>query len=88
MDDNKALDVMVRKIITAIKKLRDNSSDQSFKSVCYGKDEKGNYKIVYEGRLRSVQNSLPCEITSGTLVWVKIPCGQLKDMHICGLRYK
>lgn len=62
--------------------------DKTFPAVVYGKDEKGKYQIPYEGRLKSIHNALPCELKMGQLVWVKIPEGKLKDMHICGLRYK
>lgn len=82
---------MTTRIIQAIieivdKKIRHLSYDKTFPSVVYEKDDKGKHKIAYEGRLRSVSNALPIEIDIGTLVWVKIPNGNLKNMHICGVR--
>lgn len=59
--------------------------DKTFPTVIWGK-ENGRYQISYEGRLRNIPNALPGELKTGTLVWVKIPNGKLKDMHICGVR--
>ena len=47
-----------------------------------------NYQIPYEGTLHSIPNALPCDLSIGQLVWVKIPSGELRNMHICGLRTK
>lgn len=89
MNENKALETIVDRVIQSInRKISTLPSDKTFPSVAYGKDENGKYKIVFEGRLRNVQNALPCELKTGELVWVKIPEGKLKDMHICGLRKK
>lgn len=60
--------------------------DKTIPTVSYGKNSDGTYKIVYEDRLRNVPNALPCDLPAGTLVWLKIPNGKRKDMHICGLR--
>lgn len=59
--------------------------DKTFPSVVWEKENE-RYQISYEGRLRSIPNALPGELKAGTLVWVKIPNGKLKDMHICGIR--
>ena len=62
--------------------------DKTFSSVVYGKTEDGKYQIPYEGRLRNVHNALPCDLKKGQAVWVKIPNGRLRTMHICGLADK
>lgn len=88
-NESNAITSIINKVTDAINgKISNLSYDKTFPTVSYGKDENGKYKIVYEGRLRSVQNALPCEIATGSLVWVKIPCGKLREMHICGLRRK
>lgn len=83
---------MTKELLNAINIMLETSKshdDKTFSSVIYGKDAKTEkYQIVYEGRLRNIQNSLPCELKIGQLVWVKIPYGRLRDMHICGLRHK
>lgn len=82
---------MTKQLLDAITEIMNRAKmpcDKTFPTVAYGKDEKGKYNIVFEDRLRSVDNALPCDIPMAALVWVKIPNGKLKDMHICGLRNK
>ena len=50
------------------------------------KDEKGKYLIPFEGRLRPVASGLTEELKEGQWVWVKIPNGKLREMHICNIR--
>ena len=88
-NESKAIEIIVNKIINAVnEKFKKQSYDKTFPSVVYGKDENGKYQIPYESRLRSIPNAIPCELQKGQLVWVKIPNGKLREMHICGLRYK
>lgn len=61
--------------------------DRTFPSVIWNK-ENGKYQIAMENRLYTVPNALGTDLSIGTLVWVKIPCGKLREMHICGIRYK
>ena len=60
--------------------------DKTFPAVVYGKDEKGKYLIPFEGRRRSVASGLTEELKEGQWVWVKIPNGKLREMHICNIR--
>ena len=88
-DNSKAMDVIVNKVIKSISEtLNKQPYDKTFTSVVYGKTEDGKYQIPYEGRLRNVQNALPCDLKNGQTVWVKIPNGKLREMHICGLKNK
>jgi hypothetical protein len=72
------------KILINSRKCRE---DKTFPAVIHGKDG-SNYQIPYEGILHSIPNALPCDLSIGQLVWVKIPSGELRNMHICGLRTK
>ena len=39
------------------------------------------------GAERKVKCSIPnAALKTGQYVWVKVPCGRLEDMHICGLK--
>ena len=62
--------------------------DKTFPSVIYGKNGDGTYKIVREGILYDVPNSLGIELKKGQSIWVTMPCGtkKLKDMYISGVR--
>lgn len=60
-------------------------SDRTFSAVVYEKDIDGKYKIPFEGRLRSIANGTGLALSPGQLVWVKIPEGKLREMHIHSL---
>lgn len=82
---------MTEQIIDSIikivsEKIKQSPHDKTFPAVVYGKDEKGKYLIPYEGRLRAISSGLTEEIQNGQKVWVKIPCGVLREMHICNIR--
>lgn len=88
-DKDASINTMVNKIISAIDNInRKLSFDKTFPSIVWGKQ--GNkYKISYENRLYSVSSALGgVELDIGTSVWVKIPNGKLREMHICGIRNK
>ena len=72
------------KILINSRKCRE---DKTFPAVVHGKDN-DKYQIPYEGTLHSIPNALPCNLSIGQAVWVKIPSGELRNMHICGLRLK
>lgn len=67
------------------KKISSLPYNSTFPSVIYGK-ENGKYKIVYEGNLHLVENSLPINLSVGDLVWVDMPNGNIKNMRISGIR--
>ena len=62
--------------------------DKTFKSVVWDKNDNGTYQISYLGQKYNVPNALGTELQLGQSVWVKIPNGILRHMHICGLAFK
>lgn len=72
--------------INTVVKKSEKVSDRTFSAVVYEIDTDGKYKIPYEGRLRSIANGTGQSLFVGQKVWVKIPNGKLREMHICGIR--
>lgn len=64
------------------------TSDKTFKSTIWGKNDDGTYQISYLGQLYNVYNALGTDLELGQSVWVKIPSGIFRDMHISGVNYK
>ena len=88
-ENNKALDVLVNKIVSIIEnKNQKLKYDKTFKSTIWGKNEDGTYQISYMNQLYNVYNALGTDLELGQSVWVKIPSGIFRNMHICGLNYK
>ncbi len=87
-ETNKALDVITDKIISTVNsKISRLGYDQTFPSVIYGISKNGEYTIIKAGQKYDVKCAMPItDLKIGTNVWVRIPCGRLHDMHICGLR--
>ena len=87
--NNKALDILINKIISIIdKKTEKLKYDKTFKSTIWGKNDDGTYKISYKNQLYTIYNALGTELNLGQSVWVKIPGGIFRNMHICGVNYK
>lgn len=63
-------------------------ADHSFKSVVWGKNSDGTYQISYLGQKYNVPNAMGTELELGQSVWVKIPNGILRHMHIYGIAPK
>ncbi len=80
-------------ILKAIKLALDKEKDRlyydkTFPSVVCQIKGNGVYTIIKAGQKYDVKCAIPnIDILSGANVWVRIPCGRLHDMHICGLRY-
>lgn len=70
------------------RQLRNLKYDKTFKSTIWKKNDDGTYQISYKSQLYNVFNTLETDLKLGQSVWVKIPCGVLRDMHICGINYK
>ena len=88
-ENNKAVDILVKKIVSIVEKKNGNLQyDKSFKSTVWGKNEDGTYQISYLGQLYNVYNALGTDLKLGESVWVKIPGGIFRNMHICGVNYK
>lgn len=67
------------------KRLDDIKFDKTFKSTVWAVNSDGTYKINYLGQQYDVYNALDTELKPGQSVWIKIPCGIMKNMHICGI---
>lgn len=80
----------VIKIINTIldERLKKLKYDKTFKSTIWGKNEDGTYQISYMNQLYNVYNALGTDLELGQSVWVKIPSGIFRNMHICGVNYK
>ena len=88
-ENDKAIDILVNKILSAIKtREKFLKYDKTFKSTIWGKNNDGSYKISYMNQPYDVYNALGTDLNLGQSVWVKIPCGIFRDMHICGINYK
>ena len=69
-------------------RLKSMKFDKTFKSTVWHKNEDGTYQINYMGQLYNVYNALGTDLPLGQSVWVKIPSGIFRNMHICGVNYK
>ena len=88
-ENNKALDMLVNKIVSIIEHKNENLKfDKTFKSTIWGKNEDGTYQISYKNQLYNVYNALGTDLPLGQSVWVKIPSGIFRNIHICGVNYK
>ena len=59
--------------------------DKTFKATIWKINTDGTYQINYKGQIYSVPNALGTTLSLGQSVWVKIPSGILREMHICGI---
>ena len=88
-ENTTALDMLVNKIVSIVEnKNQKLKYDKTFKSTIWGKNEDGTYQISYMNQLYNVYNALGTDLELGQSVWVKIPSGIFRNMHICGLNYK
>ena len=88
-ENSKALDVLVNKISSIIEeKNKKLKYDKTFKATIWKINADGTYQISYMNQLYNVPNALGTELELGQSVWVKIPCGIFRNMHICGVNYK
>ena len=88
-ENNKALDMLVNKIVSIIEHKNEKLKfDKTFKSTIWGKNEDGTYQISYKNQLYNVYNALGTDLPLGQSVWVKIPSGIFRNIHICGVNYK
>lgn len=69
-------------------KMKNMGFDKTFKSTIWNKNDDGTYQISYLGQVYNVYNTIPVDLELGQSVWVKIPCGILRNMHICGVNSK
>lgn len=79
-------DRILKSIKTLVLRFMDTACyDKTFPSVICDKSN-NKYTIIKDGQKYEVTNAINIDLNIGQLVWVKIPCGRLHCMHICGLR--
>lgn len=85
-EDVEAISILVKNIVKAIKNNNVNC-DRTYKSVVKSITPKGLYVILDDsGCERAVKCSIPnADLKVGKSVWVKVPCGKLNQIHICGV---
>lgn len=69
-------------------KIKRYKTDKTFASVIKQVNTDDTYTIIDEdGTERVIYSSVPSlDLQTKTKVWVKIPCGNINHMHICGIR--
>lgn len=82
-----AVEMLAEQIVKATQS-HTHAYDQTFSSVIKAVNNDGTYNIIDNG---GAERKLKCSALNtalkiGQYVWVKIPCGRLEDMHICGLK--
>lgn len=90
VDENKkALDILINKIVSIVESKNTKLKyDKTFKSTIWGINTDGTYQISYMNQIYNVPNALGTDLQLGQSVWVKIPSGIFREMHICGINYK
>lgn len=88
--DIQAVKLLVEQIVSAIKN-HEHNYDRTFLSVVKGITVKGtvNYYTIQDesGVDRKVKCAIPnISLTTGQSVWVKVPRGNLNEIHICGIK--
>ena len=85
-ENNKAINLLIEKIVSIVDtKISTLKFDKTFKSTVWGINSDGTYKISYKNQIYNVPNALGTELSLGQAVWVKIPCGIFRYIHICGI---
>ena len=88
-NNEKALDILVKKFSHMIdEKLPKHPPDHTFKSTVWGKNDDGTYVISYKNQKYNVHNALGTDLRIGQSVFVKIPGGVFRYMHISGLAFR
>lgn len=88
-ENEKALDMLINKIVSIAEQKNEKLKyDKTFKSTVWGKNDDGTYQISYKNQLYNVYNAFGTDLKLGQSVWVKIPSGIFRNMHICGINYK
>lgn len=69
-------------------RLKDLKFDKTFHTTVLEKDGDGFYTVHYLGQPYKIYNALGTDLAVGQTVWVKIPGGIFRNMHICGIYMK
>ncbi len=86
-DDVKVIDMLAKEMAKLIK-THEHKYDRTFVSAVKSINKDSTYTIMDDGGVdRKLKCSIPDAVLKiGQYVWVKIPCGRLEDMHICGVK--
>lgn len=83
-NENKALDILVNKIMSACESLiKKYKADHTFKTTIWKVNDDGTYQINYLGQTYNVPSAVG-SLKLGQQVWLKIPNGIFREMHIYG----
>ena len=88
-ENQNAVSILADTILQAVKNGTDLNFDTTFPTVVEGFcPQKKTYKIRdHSGAYRNIRCALPnVTLSTGKQVWVKIPSGNINEMHICGIR--
>ena len=86
MDENNIILLLWSKISNLIdEKSSKLKFDKTFKATIWKINTDGTYQINYKGQIYNVPNALGTTLSLGQSVWVKIPSGIFRNMHICGV---
>lgn len=79
-------DQIIKTIKYALDKAQKNN-DYTFKSIIKSVNTDGTYTIKDQSGIdRKIKSGISgLELKPGKMVWVKVPSGNIKDMHICGI---
>jgi ferredoxin-fold anticodon binding domain-containing protein len=82
-----AINVLSNEIAKAVEQIT-IKCDKTFTSVVKQVNPNGTYIVLDQGGSeRIVKCSIPgLELGIGQNVWVKMPCGSLNGLHICGVK--
>lgn len=86
MNENNTIMLLWSKISNLIdEKTSKLKFDKTFKATIWKINTDGTYQINHKGQVYSVPNALDTTLSPGQSVWVKIPSGIFRNMHICGI---
>ena len=83
-NENNAINILIDKIISVVDS-RNKKCSKIFKSTIWKINNDGTYQISYLGQTYNVANAMGTELSLGQSVWVMIPNGVLREMHIYGI---
>ena len=85
-ENSNAINILVKKMIQIVDSRTEHLKyDKTFHTTVMGTDGNGLYTVNYLGQPYQIRNALNTDLSVGETVWVKIPGGIFRQMHICGI---
>lgn len=87
-EDMDAVDILCKEVLKYIDRAvkEKSASDRTYRTVIKRIDKKGYVIMDETGQERTVPCGIPnVELRPGQSVYVKMPCGNLKELHICNI---